>query len=78
MSTSHVLFELVEEITTSIDNNKYAIGIFIDLKNAYDTVNHDILTQNIYYYGIRGNAHTLSYLANRSQYIQYDNCDYVS
>ena len=31
MSTSYALIELVEEITTSVDNNKYAIGIFVDL-----------------------------------------------
>ena len=43
MSTSHALIELAEEITTSIDNNEYAIGIFVDLKKAFDTVNHAIL-----------------------------------
>ena len=29
MLTSHALIELVEEITTSLDNNKYATGIFV-------------------------------------------------
>ena len=28
ISTSHALIELVEEITASHDNNKYAIGIY--------------------------------------------------
>ena len=28
ISTSHALIELVEEITASLDNNKYAIGIY--------------------------------------------------
>ena len=71
------VLELVEEITTSINNNKYTTGIFVDLKKAFDTVNHDILAKKYNYYGIRGIAHTwiLSYLANRSQYVQYDNCD---
>ena len=41
MSTSHVLIDLVEEITTFMDNNKYAIGILVGLKKAYDTANHD-------------------------------------
>ena len=34
---------LVEEITASLDNNKYTVGVFIDLKKAFDTVDHDIL-----------------------------------
>ena len=77
MSTWHALFELVEGITTYLDNNNYAIGKFIDLKKAFDIINHDILANKLYYYGIRGVAHTwiLSYLANRSQYVQYNNCD---
>ena len=68
--------ELVEEITT-LDNNKYAIGIFVDLKKAFDTVNHDILAKKLYFYGIHGVAHQwiMNYLENRSQFVQYDNCD---
>ena len=46
MSTSRALIELVEEITASLDNTKYAIGIFVDLKKAFDTVNHNILAKN--------------------------------
>ena len=42
MSTTEALLYLVEEITTSLDNNKYTVAIFIDLKKAFDTVDHDI------------------------------------
>ena len=77
MSTSHALTELVEEITASLDNNKYAIGIFVDLKKAFDTVNHNILAKELYFYGIHGVAHQwiMSYLENRSQFVHYENCD---
>ena len=34
---------LIEEITNCIDNKKYAVGVFIDLKKAYDTIDHNIL-----------------------------------
>ena len=34
MSTTHALLELVEEIISSLDNNKYAIGVFVDLKGG--------------------------------------------
>ena len=37
------ILELVENITTSIDDCKSTVGIFIDLKKAFDTVDHDIL-----------------------------------
>ena len=46
MSTSQALLELIEEITSSLDNKKYSVGIFIDLKKAFDTIDHDILAKN--------------------------------
>ena len=45
MSTSHALLELVEDITSSLDNKKYSVRIFIDLKKAFDTIDHDILAK---------------------------------
>lgn len=35
--------ELIEDITSSIDNKKYAVGVFIDLKKAFDTIDHHFL-----------------------------------
>ena len=77
MSTTHALLELVEEITSSLDNNKYAIGVFVDLKKAFDTVDHDILAKKLHFYGVRGVAHKwiLSYLKNRQQFVNCYNCD---
>ena len=43
MSTTEALLDLVEEITTSLEKNKYTVGVFFDLKTAFDTVDHDIL-----------------------------------
>ena len=45
MSTYLAILELVENITSSIDGCKSTVGIFIDLKKVFDTVNHDILVK---------------------------------
>ena len=76
MSTSHALLDLVEEITSSIDAKKISIGVFIDLKKAFDTVNHDLLIDKLEYYGIRGIAQEWlkSYLKDRKQFVQIDEC----
>ena len=47
---------LTESIRPSIDNNEFGCGIFIDLKKAFDTVNHAILLTKLNHYGIRGNV----------------------
>ena len=54
MSTSLAIIELVEEITSSLDNDEATVGILIYLKKAFDTVDHSILIEKLYHYGIRG------------------------
>ena len=53
-----------------IDNGRYTAMIFIDLKKAFDTVDHQILLDKMQFYGITGHAHKWfsSYLDNRKQY----------
>ena len=53
-STNHALTNLTEYIKSSLDDNKYVCGIFVDLEKAFDTVNHDILIKKLYHYGFRG------------------------
>ena len=71
-STSMAIFELVEEITTAMDNSMSTVAVFfIELKKAFDTVNHNILQNKLEHYGIRGMAFswTQSYLTKITQYV---------
>jgi hypothetical protein len=58
-----------------MDNSLYSCGIFIDLKKAFDTVDHSILLGKLNYYGFRGIINTWfsSYLQDRIQTTQIDN-----
>ncbi len=73
-STALALTELIEEITNSIDNKKLVIGTFIDLKKAFDTINHNILLIKLERYGIRGVVlnWVRSYLERRQQFVVMD------
>ena len=70
-STSHTLISMSEKIRNTVDNGNYGCGIFIDLKKAFDTVNHSMLLRKLDHYGIRGISLQWfeSYLSNRNQYV---------
>ena len=69
-NVSHPLLHFSENICNALNNNKFNISIFLDLKKAFDTVNYEILLQKLEHYGIR-NTEILwfqNYLKNRQQY----------
>ena len=73
-SAQHAIIALNHKMHTSLDNGDIAIAILLDLKKAFDTVNHRILLQKLNAYGIRGNMLKWfgSYLTGRSQYVVYE------
>ena len=73
-STQQAIISLVNKITSCIDSSDLMIGVFLDLKKVFDTVNHTILISKMYAYGIRGNILKWceSYLTDRSRYVTYD------
>ena len=57
-----------------IDNGELALGIYLDLKKAFDTVNHSILLSKLDNYEIWGHVNKFigSYLSNRQQFTVVD------
>ena len=77
-STYMALLIMLENLRNALDNGECAIGVFLDFQKAFDTVDHDILLNKLYNYGIRGIALEWfkSYMSNRYQIVKYN--DYES
>lgn len=75
IGTEDAILKLTSEILKVTDKNKKALVIYLDLAKAFDTVSHQILTQKLEQYGIRGIALDLikSYLTGREQFVRIDN-----
>lgn len=73
-STIQALTEFVGKVVEGFEENKYTLGVFIDLSKAFDTLEHSTLLKKLESYGIRGIALQwfTSYLSNRSQYVKYN------
>ena len=69
LKLKHAILDMVETICNNMDKRRFSCGVFIDLKKAFDTVNHKILLDKLNYYGFRGivNKWFSSYLTNRTQ-----------
>ena len=73
-STQMALFVLLDKIIHALENNEFAVGVFLDFSKAFDTVDHNILLKKLNYYGIRGTplAWINSYLSGRQQFTTYN------
>ena len=60
-----------------MDNGKWAVGIFLDFQKAFDTVDHCIMLDKLYFYGIPGLALDWfsSSLHDRKQLVNYCGCE---
>ncbi len=69
-STAHPMTLLLNKVMTALNDKKYSIIIFCDLKKAFDACNHDILLKKLYKLGIINTEPDWfrSYLTNRQQH----------
>ena len=74
-STQDAVLYLTELIYQAFNDKTVNLNIFIDLRKAFDTINHDILLGKLELYGIRGLPLKLfkNYLSNRVQRVRINN-----
>ena len=72
-STSHPVLHLTEKIYNSLNQKPSVktLTIFIDLKKAFDTVDHKILLAKLEHYGVKNSANHWfkNYLTDREQFV---------
>ena len=60
-STSMAITQLIEDITNANEEKKFTAGVFIDLKKAFDTIDHSYYSKN---FTIMVFSHCLDYTAH--------------
>jgi hypothetical protein len=71
-STNDATATIIENIVESLNDKTKCNCVLLDLSKAFDCIQHDILMDKLYKYGVRGIPHKLieSYLRNRTQHVK--------
>ncbi len=74
-STTTCLFDFLDNIYQEVDEGRLCGVLFLDLRKAFDTVDHKILLKKLQNYGIRRSSINWieSYLSNRHQITKVNN-----
>ena len=73
-NTEQNLLNVINFISKALNDGDYCVGVFLDLRKAFDTVNHSILFKKLEHLGVRGVALKwfVSYLSGRTQCVSLD------
>jgi hypothetical protein len=68
-STEQNLLQIVNYITTALNDGMFCVGVFLDLRKAFDVCSHEILLKKLKKMGIQDTTYKWfeSYLSNRTQ-----------
>jgi len=79
-STTTASQSFIERIQEALDNGLQAIGIFFDLTKVYDVLNHRVLQDKLYSYGVRGNVNSWfkSYLTDQYQFVEIEQSGHIN
>lgn len=71
-STNQAVLQIINFVTKAINEGKYTLSIFLDIRKAFDSVNHEILFHKLKNAGIRGTTLSWfkSFLTGRNQRIK--------
>ena len=75
-STCDAFIKYITDLLNDKENKLNHIAVFLDLSKAFDTIDHVLLLDKLEFYGTRGKALDWfrSYLLNRKQYVNFNNC----
>lgn len=75
LNTEAALMNFMDEVYIGLNNGKRVSGIFLDIKKAFDTVDHKFLLNKLESCGVRGIAYSWfeSYLTKRKQRVKIAN-----
>ena len=48
------IMQIVDKINNAVEKNETTVGVYLDLSNAFDTIDHNILLHKLDHYGFRG------------------------
>lgn len=71
-STFHPMIHLLNHVSKAMNKKEYTIGIFCDIRKAFDCVPKQTLLMKLRKFGIHGNMLSWfeSYLSNRTQFVR--------
>ena len=77
--TSSAITEFIDKIYNNLDDSKLTLSVFIDLKKAFDTIDHQIPLSKLESYGVRGIALDWigNYLNHTYQYVLFNEISYT-
>ena len=75
-STCDAILQLTDHVLKEFDRKSFTVAVFLDLKKAFETVNHAILLQKLYSIGMSELVvgWFQSYLTGRKQSVKFNDC----